>query len=361
MSIETYRAALAEHRAITADQRSFSLVGVKDMDEGCVKVNNQSYKLKDYILTHLHGPDKKPIFTDVAPTKYDKEGRFLLLTHKDKLDVAQDAIDEFLEFLTKSNQHDTLALPTMKIARANRNQNGPKFVKYTNKITARFAPVASASLPAPAPTDNPWNDNSKRPVQMVIGCNNEFPPLEQANNNDSGNEQPKKQKQDQNTGTQPSSAEDSQMDDLTNCTAPTSNSEFTQRLKDIEDKTTKTLAEIKKENKQLRQQYLASRQTAEQEAIELNTSIGELRQHLQKESDRTNEINNKLTGVTNILLYLVQHTPGMPAIPEEHLRAVTAPTVTQASATPSKTSDGVVPMDTSEDAARSKRGAAELN
>jgi hypothetical protein len=183
MPIETYRAALAEHRSLTTDQRSFSITGVKDMDNARVAFGSSTYPLKEYILTKIIGNDKKPIFNDIAPTKMVKEGRFLLLTHKDKMDEAQEAIDAFTSWLDKTGQQTTLAHPGKKIKRTNPYSTGPRFSKHANKITAKFS-LTAAAPPAPPPTNNPWNGNNKRTVQLVVGNSNEFPPLANATSND---------------------------------------------------------------------------------------------------------------------------------------------------------------------------------
>jgi hypothetical protein len=330
------------------------------MEDGQVRMSDVNYSMKEFILTKLLGKDEKPIFTDVAPTKLDKEGRFLLLTHKDRMEEAQEAIDKFVAFLTKSGQMSSLALPNQMIARTNRTQLGPRFAQHANKITARFS-LSAAAPPAPPPTNNPWNSPNKRPVQMVIGCNNEFPPLETASPPQGTNETSKKQKQ----GTEPvtqSSTDDSQTDDLTTETFPTRNSEYDQRLKDQEDKTNKMIEDLQRENNRLREEHASDRRAANERHLNLATTMNELRKHLNDEARRTNDIAAQLDGVAKLTVFLATNLskslPGMPPLPQEFLQTI-APTEP---ARPSHTSDGTpMEVEQGEDTASGKRTAAEMH
>jgi hypothetical protein len=359
MPIETYRAALAEHRSLTTDQRSFSITGVKDMDNACMAIGNSTYPLKEYILTKIIGKDKKPIFNDITPTKMVKEGRFLLLTHKDKMDEAQEAIDAFTSWLDKTGQQTTLAHPGKKIKRTNPYSTGPRFSKHANKITAKFS-LTAAAPPAPPPTNNPWNGNNKRTVQLVVGNTNEFPPLANATSND---EHGTSKKQKSNKAATQSSSEDSQAD-ADDLTYETRHSEHSQRLKDIEEQTNKELAELRQANKSLREEHTKERIDYKKNQIEYEKTLSDLQTHLKNADQRTDHLSQQISTVAKLVLFLATHTSGAPPIPLDLLESLNAPppvAIPPSATTQSSDTNDADAMDIETELARSKRGAGEMN
>ena len=120
MSRETYRAALDSHRKSNEQLISISITGVR-MTDSPVKV---TYLDKEHTFPEMIDTIKDdkgiPFFTSIEPTKMsESDGRFLLLTTKDRLNQAETKLDEFFTYMHNKGYNTTMAREGESIQRTN--------------------------------------------------------------------------------------------------------------------------------------------------------------------------------------------------------------------------------------------------
>jgi hypothetical protein len=118
MGRDAYRAALDSHRKLNANLISISISGVKLTDTPTkVDYLGEPYTFPEMIMT-IKDNNGIPYFTSIEPTtKSESEGRFLLLTTKDKLEEAESGIDIFFDYFHQKNYNATMARDGERIKR----------------------------------------------------------------------------------------------------------------------------------------------------------------------------------------------------------------------------------------------------
>jgi hypothetical protein len=110
MSRETYRAALYSHRESNEQLISISITSVLVTDSS-VRV---TYLDKEHTFTEMIDMIKDnnsiPFFTSIKPTKMsESDGRFLLITTKNRLNQAEAKLDEFFAYMDNKGYNNTMA------------------------------------------------------------------------------------------------------------------------------------------------------------------------------------------------------------------------------------------------------------
>jgi hypothetical protein len=110
MSCKTYRAALDSHRKKNEQLISMSITGVLVTDSP-VRV---TYLDKEHTFTKMINMIKDnngiPFFTSIEPTKMsESDGRFLLITTKNRLNQAEAKLDEFFAYMDNKGHNNTMA------------------------------------------------------------------------------------------------------------------------------------------------------------------------------------------------------------------------------------------------------------
>jgi hypothetical protein len=120
MSRKTYRAALDSHRKSNEQLISISITDVL-VTNSPVRV---TYLDKEHTFTKMIDTIKDnngiPFFTSIEPTKMsESDGRFLLLTTKNRLNQAKAKLNEFFAYMDNKGYNNTMARNGEHIKRTN--------------------------------------------------------------------------------------------------------------------------------------------------------------------------------------------------------------------------------------------------
>jgi hypothetical protein len=126
----------------------------------------------DIILNAKKTVNNETIFSSIEiRSASQKEGRYLLLTNKNKLHTAEHMIDDLIKYInTATDITDDISIAGEGIRRANRIQTSNKFDGYTAFLRSKVPSMITIN---PAP--NAW---AKRREPMTMDyTNNNYPPL----------------------------------------------------------------------------------------------------------------------------------------------------------------------------------------
>ena len=166
MEPSAWRALLAKQSEFNKQTRSISITGARDLEETTIDYNGDTLTLQELILDKCTDPSGNPIFSTVEPTKLTaSDGRYLLITKLDHLRDAENNIDLLIEWLTQSNNLQTLS----KDGHSLQCTNCPKrnaFTEYAAKLSAKHADPQERANPKP-PNTNAWQ-STKRPSTCYV-------------------------------------------------------------------------------------------------------------------------------------------------------------------------------------------------
>jgi hypothetical protein len=138
MNVATFREALRQQHEFAVNTIGMSIEGVAGLEVE-IERNGEKVTLAKMIL-NLKDDKGKALFSGIEQTKFTKEyGRYLVLTQKNVIDVAEAQFDEFLLNLANEGKLDAFRIEGMFIHHCNQVQSRP-LASYTKKLKAQFQP-----------------------------------------------------------------------------------------------------------------------------------------------------------------------------------------------------------------------------
>jgi hypothetical protein len=110
MDRDTYRAALDSHRKLSTNLASISISGVNITDTPTtVDYLGKPHSFPEMIAT-IKDSNGISFFTSIEPTtRSESNGRFLLLTTKDRFEAAKASINKFFSYMDSKGYNETMA------------------------------------------------------------------------------------------------------------------------------------------------------------------------------------------------------------------------------------------------------------
>ena len=174
MSVELYRATLEKHFEFCKNAIGVSINGLGSTDT-TITQEGQVYTFIDSLAT-VQDSNGAAYFTSVEPTKTtDTEGRYILVTTKDKLTEAEKAFDKFASSLSNAGYMQVFAKPGQTIRRINYYKS-KKMGTYAEGLAAKYKVPTQIAVPkkdAPSPRRSAW----KRMPQLKYDSAN-FPEIQ---------------------------------------------------------------------------------------------------------------------------------------------------------------------------------------
>jgi len=179
ISYKLYFDLVNNHHEHMANIRSFAVSGIADLETKMMAQDNEDVNsavetsFSDIIMNAKVPGTNKLIFSSIEPTNASStEGRYLLLTERNKMGDAEHMIDEFIAYI-KANPEisNTLSIEGEEVRRANRIQTSNEFNGYKSFLLSK---VPSTITTNPAP--NAWN--KRRDTTSMDYINDNYPVLE---------------------------------------------------------------------------------------------------------------------------------------------------------------------------------------
>jgi hypothetical protein len=141
MNVATFREALRQQHEFTVNTIGMSIKGVAGLEVE-IECNGEKVTLAKMIL-NLKDDKGKALFSGIKQTKFTNEyGRYLVLTQKHVIDVAEAKFDELLLNLANKGKLDAFHIEGMFIRHHNQVQSHP-LASYTKKLKAQFQPLVA--------------------------------------------------------------------------------------------------------------------------------------------------------------------------------------------------------------------------
>ena len=160
MNVATFREALRQQHEFAVNTIGMSIEGVAGLEVE-IECNGEKVTLAKMIL-NLKDDKGKALFSGIEQTKFTNEyGRYLVLTQKNVIDVAEAKFDELLLNLANEGKLDAFRIEGMFICHCNQVQSRP-LASYAKKLKAQFQPpVATVDVEprraATTLTRNAWH------------------------------------------------------------------------------------------------------------------------------------------------------------------------------------------------------------
>jgi len=318
MTVATYRSALEQHYNWASDTRAISITGIKNLDETFTR-NNHEQTIGDAIM-NLVDSDDQPFFISTEPTKFsDSEGRYLLLTSKERIQEAETELDNLTDFIDNNGLNMTLAKPQAKIRRTHRPPTS-KYTQHAATLASCYQDIPSPSPPSPPHRHNAWTDNRKRAPVFTFDKENDFPEMTPTRKHTS-----KKSKL--------ASPDDPADDDATITTLNTNEfTEYMSRLKAIEDNLSTELQAIEhrsqtRANATAKIVEAAAKKQASSHKNTMDTIDFLMRQHnLNEEKNRARDDRSDMIAQVLVQMYQMQaQSNGAAPLPNNLAQALSTP------------------------------------
>jgi hypothetical protein len=143
MNVATFREALRQQHEFAINTIGMSIEGVAGLEVE-IECNGKKATLAKMILNLKD--DKKALFSGIEQTKFTNEyGRYLVLTQKNVIDVAESKFDELLLNLANKGKLDAFRIEETFICHCNQVQSRP-LASYAKKLKTQFQPPVATAL-----------------------------------------------------------------------------------------------------------------------------------------------------------------------------------------------------------------------
>jgi hypothetical protein len=138
MNVAMFHEALHQQHEFTINTIGMSIEGVAGLEVE-IECNGEKVTLAKMIL-NLKDDKGKALFSGIKQTKFTNEyGRYLVLTQKNVIDVAEAKFDELLLNLANKGKLDAFCIEGTFICHCNQVQSCP-LASYAKKLKAQFQP-----------------------------------------------------------------------------------------------------------------------------------------------------------------------------------------------------------------------------
>jgi hypothetical protein len=178
ISYELYYSLVNARHEHMVNIRSFAITGIMDLKAAVLAQvttdadSSIETTLEQIIMdAKVHGTND-PIFLSIEPTNTTQtEGRYLLLTEKNKISAAKHMIDELVKYISANpTLSDTMTIPGQEIRRANRVQVSNAFDGYANFLVSKVPTTVITN-----PAQNAWHKHHGQTSMDYV--NKKYPPL----------------------------------------------------------------------------------------------------------------------------------------------------------------------------------------
>jgi hypothetical protein len=178
ISYELYYSLVNAHHEDMANICSFAVTGIMDLKAAMLAQvttdadSSIETTLKQIIMDAKVHRTNNPNFLSIEPTNtIQTEGRYLLLTEKNKISTSKHMIDKLVKYISANpTLSDTMTIPGQEIRRANRVQVSNAFDEYANFLVSKVPTTVIIN-----PAQNAWH--KRRGQTSLDYVNKKYPPL----------------------------------------------------------------------------------------------------------------------------------------------------------------------------------------
>ena len=222
--VETYRNALKAHYQWCQNIVSVSIEGLKNPDKSYDHAGiDHTFR---QVVNLTSAPGNKPVFTGFERTKdTESKGRYLLLTTRDNIKLAQEELDKYFKYLLQSGKGKEIAIDDMTIRRTN-NTFTTEETHLTDAIAKKYGKQTEAT--PRRRNGNAWLSRKRAPqVVLDVDDTTEFPHMVEA---------PAEKRTRHVTPNPMQQTEVDAPDDMTTATNTSLSSEYTDMIRALERK-----------------------------------------------------------------------------------------------------------------------------
>jgi hypothetical protein len=178
MTYNLYYDLLRLHHTYTHDLRSFAITNVRDLNASLTipiddKGNTKQLSFIDGLL--MAEKDGHRLFVSIEPTnRTEKDGRYLVLTTKDRLADAQTWFDTNVDHIARTTPDNMVRITrddSSTVSRTNRVPTSARFQSYAASLQSMVPTTITTTAPLP----NAWK---RRPPVHLNLTDDTFPPLD---------------------------------------------------------------------------------------------------------------------------------------------------------------------------------------